>query len=115
MKKEYHIKKSTEIEEIIKKRQTVGNKYFIIYKNENSETSHFRFAVSVGKKIGNAVVRNYEKRKIRNVFQELKDSIITIDLFVVEKPDALTLSYAEMKHKLEVLLHRHGVIRSEET
>lgn len=50
MNKQYRIKKSSEIELVLKKGRKAYSKYFTIYKLDNSETSHFRFATSVGKK-----------------------------------------------------------------
>ena len=67
MKKEYRVKKGKEIEMIVKRRQSVGNKNFVLYKKENHENKHFRFAVSVSKKFGNAVKRNKIKRQVREV------------------------------------------------
>ncbi len=50
MKKEYRVKKSREIEEILKRKRFSSNPYFILYVKEQCETGHFRYAMSVGKK-----------------------------------------------------------------
>ena len=76
MKKEYRIKKNIEIENILKGRAKTGNKNYIIYIKENSEANHFRLAMSVSKKIGNAVVRNRSKRLIKQVFLQFKEEIL---------------------------------------
>ena len=52
MKKEYRIKKSKEIEEVLKNKKYASNPYFSIYIKENNENHHFRYAISVNKKIG---------------------------------------------------------------
>ena len=62
MKKEYRVKKGSEIESIMKKRLSTGNRYFVVYKKENHENTHFRTAISVSKKFGNAVKRNKIKK-----------------------------------------------------
>lgn len=102
MKKQYRIKKSTEIDAIIKKRQSYGNGFFVIYYKENC-LNHFRFAISIGKKYGNSVKRNLMKRRIRSVFRELQD-LLNNDFVVVVKPKAVYLKYSEIKNNIENLI-----------
>jgi len=40
MKKEYRVKKSSDIEMIVKTKQSTGNKYFVVYKKENHDNTH---------------------------------------------------------------------------
>ena len=110
MKKEYRVKKSSEIEGIIKKRQSKGNKYFVLYKSENHENSHFRFAVSVSKKFGNAVKRNKIKRQIREIFSK-KAIIDHYDIFVVVKNGARSLVFTEIEKSLELLIAKQNILR----
>ena len=72
MQKSYRIKKSQEIEQVMKRGRSKANPYFIVYKYANKETDNFRIAISVGKKIGKAFERNKIKRYIRNVTTEHK-------------------------------------------
>lgn len=110
LKKEYRVKKSSEIEKMIKKRQSKGNKYFVLYKLENHENSHFRFAVSVSKKFGNAVKRNKIKRQIREIVS--KENIIDhYDIFIVVKNDAKTLQFTEIKKLLLSLIQKQNILR----
>ena len=73
MKKEYRIKKSKEIEEVLKNKKYASNPYFSIYIKENNENHHFRYAISVNKKIGKAVVRNKIKRQVREMITDIFD------------------------------------------
>ena len=109
MKKAYRVKKSSEIEKILKKRQSVGNKYFVVYKNENHEVSHFRFAVSVSKKYGNAVERNKIKRHVREIVAH-NNINGQFDFFIVVKIPVKDLSFQERKNQLEKLLERHKLL-----
>ncbi len=110
MKKEYRVKKSSEIEMIVKKRQSRGNKYFVLYKNENHENTHFRFAVSVSKKYGNAVERNKIKRRVREIISN-KDIVNHYDIFIVVKNDAKQLKFTEIKNSLEWLIQKQNILR----
>ena len=67
MQKKYRIKKSTEIEKVMKRGRSRANSYFIIYKCINKEIANPRLAISVGKKVGKAFERNKVKRYIRNI------------------------------------------------
>ena len=104
--KEYSIKKSQEIEEIIKKKNSVGNKYFVIYTMENNETSHFRFALSIGKKYGIAVLRNKMKRRVREVIRNNLNLIKNKDYVFVIKPLSKELDFLEIEKNIIYLLKK---------
>ena len=110
MKKEYRVKKSSEIEKIVKKRQSRGNEHFVLYKKENHGNKHFRFAVSVSKKYGNAVERNIVKRRVREIISKF-DVVDHFDIFIVVKIKAKQLSFAEIKKSLEWLIKKQNILR----
>ena len=70
MKKCEVVKHSRDFERIIKNKICVKNKEFVIYYEDNDSTNHF--GISVSKKIGNEVTRNYYKRIIRNICDKNK-------------------------------------------
>ena len=86
MQKCYRIKKSQEIEKVMKKGRSTANRYFIVYKYAKNDNDNFRIAISVGKKIGKAVERNKVKRYIRNVTTEHKHEMNpNYDYFVIAR------------------------------
>ena len=111
MKKTYRVKKNEEIGNILKGQKKQGNKNYIIYIKENSEAKHFRLAMSVSKKIGNAVVRNRNKRLIKQVFLQFKEEILPYDIFVIAKSNSINLTYEEVKSEICVLLNRLSVLK----
>ena len=66
MNKENIVKNNREFNNIIKNGKYCKNNEFVIYYVDN-ELKHSRFGISVSKKIGKAVMRNYYKRIIRNI------------------------------------------------
>ncbi|WP_278453298.1 ribonuclease P protein component, partial [Thomasclavelia spiroformis] len=57
MKKEYRVKKNEDFSRIIKRKQSMANRTFIIYYLKN-DIGHARIGISVSKKLGKAVIRN---------------------------------------------------------
>ncbi len=71
MKKEEVVKNNREFDYIIKKGGCKKNNEYVVYYIDNDKKSD-RFGISVSKKIGNAVTRNYYKRIIRNIVDNHK-------------------------------------------
>jgi len=109
LKKEYSIKKNSEIEKIIQRKNSVGDQFFVIYKAEQTKYPHFRFAQSVSKKFGNAVKRNLVKRRVREIIlqNQFKSNH---EFFIVIKPAANKLEFLELKNDLEKLFARAKIL-----
>lgn len=106
MKKYEIIKDKREFDDIIHNSPYHKNKSFVIY-NKEREVKFPRFGIAVGKKIGNAVIRNKVKRQIRaiidnnkNLFQNSKDYIIIV------KKSFLDSSFKENEKSLRSLLEK---------
>ncbi len=111
MQKRYRVKKSDDISAIMKKGISRSNPYFVVYKAENEANEHFKIAISVGKKIGNAVMRNHVKRYVRNVMSENEDMILNqYDYFIIARKNCTELDYETFKQNLEQVLRRLKVL-----
>lgn len=107
MEKQLRLKSNTKIEKVVSKRNTVGNKYFVIYKGNSEERP--QFAISVGKKFGIAVLRNQMKRRVRSVLRNLE--LLNFEVLIVVKPATIELPYDEIEKQLKYLLKKHGVAK----
>lgn len=105
MNKQYRLKKSFDIEKLVKRKQSVGNIYYAIYYNFSSEDIS-KVAISVSKKLGNAVERNKEKRIIREIVRKNMDTINNFELLIVEKKKALDLTYIQKESELINLFNK---------
>ena len=105
MKKEYRIKKSDEIELVMKKGFSKANRTFIVYKYKNPEIEKYRVAISAPKKLGNAVTRNKVKRQIRAILQQNESYLKNgHDYFIIARPDMLKIDFvAATKQMIHVL------------
>ena len=110
MKKLNIIKKEQEINDIINTGKRLYNRYYYIYNKENSNNKYYRFCICVSKKIGNAVIRNKNKRQIKDIidksnfiFSYKKDYVIII------RNEIDTISFDDKKkYLLEILCKLEG-------
>ena len=104
MKKRFRVKKEKDFNAIFKEGKSFANRKFVIYRLENNE-QHFRVGLSVSKKLGNAVMRNQIKRRIRHILIEHKNQLVeNVDFVVIARKGVEILDYAEMeKNILHVL------------
>ena len=99
MNKKYRLKKTFEIEKLFKKKLSVGNSFFVIYYNVSSINTP-KIAFSVSKKLGNAVFRNKEKRILREIFRKHIDIINNLEILIVERKNAINLTFEEKEKQI---------------
>lgn len=106
MKKINVIKDSREFNRIIHSSKYVKNDKFVLYYNKN-DLDKYRFGISVGKKIGNAVCRNHYKRIIRNIVDNNKNIYSnSYDYIIIVRKGCLVSSFDEISNALIYLLRK---------
>ena len=112
MRKSYRVKKESEFQRVFETHNSVANHKFIIYQMAKPGQKHFRVGISVGKKIGNAVHRNWVKRRIRQSLLEVKPQLRSdVDFLVIARPAADGLEMAETKKNLVHALKRANLFK----
>lgn len=107
MKKEHRVKKNDDISLIFKQGKSVANKQFVLYMLEKKDQGHLRLAVSVSKKLGNAVTRNKVKRLMRESVHQLSDDLKqTYDYLLIARKPSVDMDFHEMKKSISHVFYR---------
>ena len=100
LRKSFRVKKEKDFNAIFKEGESVANRRFVIYRLANSQ-EHFRVGLSVSKKLGNAVMRNQIKRRIRHILINHGNELVdNIDFIVIARKGVENLDYAELEKNL---------------
>jgi len=105
MKKRDRVKSNILFNDIINNGLRVSNKFYVLCK-EKSDTN-VKFGIAVGKKVGNAVVRNKIKRQIRHIIDKnIKLFPNFYNYIIICKKEVLKLSFNEMEFELIKLIQK---------
>lgn len=103
MKKLYRVKKSDEFAKIMNYKKFYTCPSFSLYVKPRVE-EHARVGISVGKKLGNAVVRNKVKRQVREMIHEIYNFGESFDTIILVRVKYHEESYINNKKLLERLV-----------
>lgn len=108
MKKQYIVKHKYDFDRIIKKNKVIKSKFFIVYYEKN-DLNHDCFGISVGKKLGNAVLRNKMKRKIRSIIDEyIKNNNNSKNYIVLLRKNGISNNYQILKDDFNILMFKEN-------
>ena len=106
MKKREIVKDNKKFNNIIANGSVVKNKYFVLYYNKVSEYE-LKFGIAVGKKVGNAVIRNKYKRKIRSIVDNNKLIFKKgYNYIIIVKKESLSLDHQALNDNLVQLIEK---------
>ena len=105
MNKDKIIKKSETYSDIIKKNNSIKNKYFSIYVEKSNELN--KYGITIPKKVGKAHIRNKLKRQIKNIIITNEFNIQKgFNYVIIVKETTLLLNYSDMANELLNLLKK---------
>ena len=111
MKKKNIIKESKDFDRIIKSNKPKKFKDYIIY-IEYNDSNTYHFGLSVGKKIGNAVMRNKVKRRLKSIIDKKNykngfNCIIIVGRGILEK------NYFDMENNFNIAIKDLNIIKED--
>ena len=109
MKKINILKNSRDFDRIIKNHKSYKYKDYIFY-IEKETGDIFKFGLSVGKKIGNAVRRNKVKRQLKAIISE-KDYQNNFNCIIIVGKGINERTFEEMKENLLIALKNLNLLK----
>ena len=99
MKKKNVLKRNIDFDRIIKNNNL-----------ERTDNEEYHFGLSVGKKVGNAVIRNRVKRQLRSIIDE-KNYQKGLNCIIIVKKGILDKSFNDMKVELFEAFNKLHIIK----
>ena len=109
MKKINILKESRDFDRIIKNNKPYKYKEYIIYIERNTN-SFYKFGLSVGKKIGNAVNRNKIKRQLKSIIDK-KDYQNNFNCIIIVGKGIKERNFSERETNLLFALNNLNIIK----
>ena len=108
MKKINIVKENQLFNDIINNSKCVKNNNLVLYQKINEKNKYYRFGISVGKKIGNAVTRNKLKRQIRNIIDNNKNYYENNkDYIIIVRKACLNCSFEQINNSFLDLIKKY--------
>lgn len=110
------LKKNSHFQRVYNNGRSKASKYLVVYWLANKKQySVNRYGITISKKIGNAVVRNKIKRRIKEILRKWDDNNYIksgFDIVIITRKPVIDLSYHQIKEDLKRLLYKSSLIDS---
>ncbi len=111
LKRCFSLKRNKQFRQVYRKGKSVAcRELVLIYAKNRSDMVHVGF--SVGKKLGNSVVRNRVKRRLREAFRPNLPLLLPgFDLIVIARDAARDAPFSSLADSLRYLLRKAGLFQ----
>ena len=105
------LKKNWEFQTVYKRGKSFANKHIVMFVQKNSKGIN-RLGISASKKIGKAVVRNKQRRRLKEAFRALEQGILYgYDIVILPRIGIKDANFLEVVSGTKHLLRKHGIWR----
>ena len=109
----FSLKDNREFQHVYKKGKSLANKYIVVFVLKNNRDFN-RLGISASKKVGKAVVRNRQRRRLKEAFRLLEAGVcVGYDIVILPRAAITQISFSEISFGLGRLLRRHGIWRQD--
>ena len=105
MKVKYRVKTHEDFQEVIKAKQTVSNRIYVLYYKKNN-LNHSRVGISASNKLGKAVVRNKIRRQVRMMAKDVINFDHSIDYCLIVRKTYLDNTFESNQKELSLLIEK---------
>jgi ribonuclease P protein component len=92
--------------------KSFANRKLVVYWSNRHDIERFRLGVSASKKIGNAVVRNRMRRRLKEIVRlheaEIRDHV---DIILIVRNGAVDMEYRELEKSVLHVLRKSSLLR----
>lgn len=115
MKRSFRLAKNNDIDRVRRNGRTYANK-FVVIRVLSNQLKINRVAVIAGRSVGNAVQRNFAKRRIRSAYSKLQEKIVSgFDLVIIAKKQLLDTDFHLLRSSFTMLLDHAGLMKDKES
>lgn len=107
MQRAYRLRRGTDFDRVRASRRSWAHPLLICYASPADGIGLPRIGIAVGRHVGNAVVRNQVKRRIREAVRSFYGKIQPgVDLVLIARPAASKAAYADLARAVDSLIER---------
>lgn len=107
--KRYRLRKNGDFRRIYRSTKSLSTKYLVLYAKK-SQNEDLRVGFSISKKIGKANIRNYYKRRLREIVRRHMAHIhLGYDLVILARGPIIEASFSDLEKNVKYLLKKSGV------
>ncbi len=108
MEKKYRLRKNMEFKRVYSGGKSYWNRNLVLYVRKNA-LENSRIGITITKKIGNAVVRNRIRRRMKEIYRlKLGNIKGGYDLILIPKKNCVDISYKDLE---SAMIHIMGIAR----
>ncbi|MFW6377234.1 MAG: ribonuclease P protein component [bacterium] len=107
------LKKNKEFRRVYNRGKSIASRYLVLYYFPN-QSQESKLGLSISKKIGNAVVRNKIRRRIKEIIRLKKNIKRGFDLIFIARMPIVELDYSRMEKDVNKLIKRAGLEKKDD-